>query len=383
MRLTFGRPNGLLTLPEKIVTENNAVSELQWVENALLRLLAKSLPNRCMIDVGAHHGTSLAPFIQSGRPVIAFEPIEANRVQLQANFAGAPGLVIRSEAVSDSCTTKEFHLALNLDGTLHEYHHSFETFNEDAWHKKGPVVQVETISLDALIARGEVPPTVGLLKIDTEGHDLAVLKGASTLQADAISVEFWEDEHTFGPSPSPASAMIQVLSGRGYHNFIVLWHERDGTNVCYSSLADLPRNAWGNLFFFHESQKQIYDSLLHDPDWLFTIEMSRRFAQLLDQLRSKESIIADLSKAANDRLLVINELSQAAAERLLAINELSQAAANRRKVAEERLQIIDELSKVAAERLQVIQKLKARQLKTRLRSIAHPILRRLRRLLRV
>src|ERR1035438_9071027 len=145
-----------------------SVASLQWVEIALSRLLSALVPTQCMIDVGAHHGTSLEPFLHAGWNVYAFEPIEANRRVLTNSFAGVEKLVIRSEAASNQTGTRALPLALNLDGTLHEYHHSLEQINEDPWHKKGPTVAVSTVRLDDLAARGDIPTRVGFLKIDTE-----------------------------------------------------------------------------------------------------------------------------------------------------------------------------------------------------------------------
>src|ERR1019366_6648269 len=87
---------------------------------------------------------------------------------------------------------------LTTRGTFHEYHHSLEQIDEDPWHKKGPTVAVSTVRLDDLAARGDIPTQVGFLKIDTEGHDLAVLQGASQLMCDVVSVEFWGDGHALG-----------------------------------------------------------------------------------------------------------------------------------------------------------------------------------------
>src|SRR6185437_4721926 len=131
---------------------------------ALSRLLSVHVPTRCMIDVGAHVGTTLEPFLAAGWEVHAFEPLEANRRQLVANYPGAPRLSVRPEAVSNASSTRAFHLALNLDGSLHEYHHSLEDIGEDAWHRKGPAIAVTTVSLDDLISRREIPPHAGFLK---------------------------------------------------------------------------------------------------------------------------------------------------------------------------------------------------------------------------
>jgi FkbM family methyltransferase len=244
-----------------------------------------------MIDVGAHHGTSLAPFLRAGWRCFAFEPVEPNRARLRANFPDQPLLVVRPEAVSDAPGSRSLHLALNLDGTLHEYHHSLERFGEDAWHKKGPAVEVPVVSLDDLVARGELPERVGFLKVDTEGHDLGVLRGAARLGCEVVSVEFWNDGHAFGPSPSPAAEMARLLGERGYTSFITVSHHLDQTKVFSSTLDGTRPDSWGNLIFFHGSRDDLYRRVLADPDWQFTLEQSCAFDRLNNQLREKQVVL--------------------------------------------------------------------------------------------
>ena len=322
----------------------HSVVSLQWVEFALSRLLCALVPTRCMIDVGAHHGTSLAPFLHAGWNVHAFEPIEANRRRLSDSFPASERLVIRGEAISSTSGTGMLHLALNLDGTLHEYHHSLEQISDDPWHKKGPVVTVPIMSLDDLVARSELPRQVGFLKIDTEGHDLAVLKGAGCLECDVISVEFWGDAHALGKSPSPADAMIDLLRTRGYESFLVICHEGDATSVFSSSLQQVRADSWDNLFFFKSSA--LGERITQHADWRFFLEMSGE----CDQLRGKEKIVRDLDATARERLLGMEHLQAIAAERLQGMEHLQAIAA-------ERLQGMERLQAIVDERLKLIERL--------------------------
>jgi FkbM family methyltransferase len=285
------------------------VSHLQWVENALCRLLRDGIRTQWMVDVGAHHGTSLAPFLRAGWHVIAFEPVEENRRRLEETFRDNPRLVSRPEAVSNAAGTRELQLALNLDGSLHEYHHSLEKIGEDAWHKKGPVVSVPTVTLDGLVERGEIPEQIGFLKVDTEGHDLAVLACAGRLRCEVISVEFWGDEHPFGKSPSPADAVMRVLRRRGFEDFIAISHHLDNTTVLYSTLEGTRPDSWGNLVFFHQSRRDLYERLREDPDWLFVLEQSRQFDALNNELRAKEAVVQDLATAAAARLTALEHVA--------------------------------------------------------------------------
>src|SRR5262245_3812325 len=241
------------------MVEETAVAGLQAEELALSRLLAGLIDTRCMLDVGAHHGTALEPYLDAGWQVIAFEPLEANRRRLSERFAGNPRLVVRPEAVSSTSGTRTLHLALNRDGSLHEYYHSLEDLPEDGWHSKGGNLAVPTVSLDDLVARGVLPRRVGFLKIDTEGHDLAVLRGAAQLECDVLSVEFWCAGHALGPSPSPPETMLELLGQRGYDRFVAFCHHGSTTALRFSTWQGVRPDAWGNLLFFRHDKKAIYE----------------------------------------------------------------------------------------------------------------------------
>src|SRR5205807_1871549 len=55
-----------LVTPYASDASRNSVAGLQWMELALSRLLSVRVANKCMIDVGAHCGTSLQPFVEMG-----------------------------------------------------------------------------------------------------------------------------------------------------------------------------------------------------------------------------------------------------------------------------------------------------------------------------
>jgi FkbM family methyltransferase len=234
------------------------VSELQAEEGALYRLLAKSVSTKCLIDVGAHHGTALRPFLQAGWRVHAFEPIEANRTRLAANFPDHPRLTVRPEAVSEADGSATLHLATHPDGSLHDFYHSLERIGDDPWHRKGKDVTVPVVSLDQTVARGEIPTKVGFLKVDTEGHDLAVLRGAAAIDCEVIAVEFWCDGHALGRSPSPPAEMVHLLGERGYPHYLVVRHRGADTTVLNSTLEGVGGADWGNILFFRADRGELH-----------------------------------------------------------------------------------------------------------------------------
>ncbi|MBV9122861.1 MAG: FkbM family methyltransferase [Planctomycetes bacterium] len=240
---------------------NDAVANLQSLEIGWFRLFSQRLSPACLLDVGAHHGFTLLPFLEAGWRVWAFEPVDENRVRLLERCGPNERLTVRPEAVSDRSGIRSLQLALNHDGSLHEYYHSLEHIGSDPYHRKGPLLQVPVVSLDDLACRGEVPRQVGFLKIDTEGHDLAVLEGASRVECAVVAVEFWCARHPLGKSPSPPSAMIALMARRGYESYLVLHHQGETVNLLRAPFEEENSDAWGNILFFHPSYKALADEL--------------------------------------------------------------------------------------------------------------------------
>jgi FkbM family methyltransferase len=324
------------------------VAELQAAEIRVFRALAERVPTRTLIDVGAHHGTALVPFLEAGWRVWAFEPIEANRERLQARAGNSDRLTVRPEAVSDRSGTARLQLALKLDGSLHDYYHSLERTRADRYHRKGASVDVPVVSLDDLVARGDLPPRVGFLKVDTEGHDLAVLRGASRLGCDVVGVEFWGDRHPLGRSPSPAPDMVRLMAARGHDSYLVLCHQGGETFVLGSGFDGVRPDAWGNLLFFHHSRQDLYRGLLAELGRPVPAAPparpggGERFADETEALLEQTRV---LQQSCDERLQVIEQFQKVAEERLGLISALDAEAARVRAAAEERLALILSLGK--------------------------------------
>ncbi len=85
------------------------------------------------------------------------------------------------------------------------------------------------------------------------------MQGANQLDCQVISVEFWCANHPLGVSPSPPDKMIQLLQQRGFDKYIIIEHKAEyKTSYLYSSIDNLEKDSWGNIFFFNSSQNKLY-----------------------------------------------------------------------------------------------------------------------------
>jgi FkbM family methyltransferase len=169
-------------------------------------------PGDLVVDVGAHVGyiTSLAA-VRAGRDgsVIAFEPHPTVSELLAANAARwgtaediAP-VEIRHEALSDRSGTGE------LDpGPAFTDNMGLASLREPGGDETPGTLLVSLQRLDDVIRAR----SVGLLKIDVEGHEHAVLRGAGRLLSERLIRDIVFEDHN--PYPSDATRVAEEAGYR-------------------------------------------------------------------------------------------------------------------------------------------------------------------------
>jgi FkbM family methyltransferase len=174
-----------------------ALSETLW------RLIA---PGDFVLDVGANIGfiTSLCSY-KSGPQgkVWAFEPnpIVITRLTKNIQYNQYSNTTLYPFALSDS--NKEGHLELPETFSYNQG----VAYVENGKHSEN-AIKIDLRKLDDMIAPGTI---INVLKIDVEGHELAVLKGAEkTIQNKQITNIVYEDHD---PYPSEIAAF---LANMGY-----------------------------------------------------------------------------------------------------------------------------------------------------------------------
>lgn len=200
-----------------------------------------------MIDVGAHHGAAMRPFVERGWTVYAFEPDQMNREVLTRRFGNHSNVFIDSRAVSDvadkEVTFYRSDVSSGISG-LHAFHES---------HR--PAQKVTTTTLSVLCHQRQLSD-VDFLKIDAEGHDLFVLDGYDWGREppDVVECEF-EDKKTV-PLGYDFNDLATRLTGLGYDVWVSEWHPvvQYGVVHDWRGLSHYPcqleNNAWGNLLAF-------------------------------------------------------------------------------------------------------------------------------------
>ena len=228
----------------------------------VLGAFAKLNQTGVMLDVGAHHGTSLLPFARAGWQVYAFEPDPQNRALLAANTAVLPNVHIDPRALSDQAEQgAAFFQSSQSSGVS-----SLKSFLPS--HQASTSVDVTTLEniLDEIAMPAQA---VDFLKVDTEGYDLMVLQGWpwAAGQPRLILCEF--DDFKTKPLGYDFLALAQFLAGKGYSLLISEWYpiEKYGVQHSWRRFAEYPcrlksPRAWGNIFAVQE--QALYQALVQE-----------------------------------------------------------------------------------------------------------------------
>jgi FkbM family methyltransferase len=205
-----------------------------------------------MVDVGAHFGSTIAPFVENGWRVLAFEPDVENRRKLEERFGRSPTVMIDARAISErpSQNVRFFRsdFSTGISG-LSAFDKSHVASGE-----------VETTRLDLAFEEVGIG-VVDYLKIDTEGYDLCVLRSHpwQLMKPRMILCEF-EDKKTV-PLGYTFHDLARYLQYKGYTVIASEWYplQRYGTPGEWRRFARYPcqlknRRAWGNLIAAYKDE---------------------------------------------------------------------------------------------------------------------------------
>ncbi|HVJ68264.1 MAG TPA: FkbM family methyltransferase [Caulifigura sp.] len=174
--------------------QNEYLSGEQHLWELLGDVLGKQT-QRAIIDCGANTGNVVIA-LRACFPRARLLALEPNPVAHQSLLANTRGLDIETHAIGlgDSNCTMDLHV--DATDPTSEHASLYSEVSRDLHRKDGArAVSVSLRTLDSL-ASDRAIDSIAFLKIDTEGHELSVLRGAKSLIArqaiDAIQFEFNE-----------------------------------------------------------------------------------------------------------------------------------------------------------------------------------------------
>lgn len=168
--------------------DSTASGERRFLEDTLA-----GAPRPVVFDIGANEGSYSAAIlsISPNADVYAFEPHPATFQRLSSRFSSARNVTVVNAACGKSKGSAALFDYSGSQGSAHASLHSgvIETIH----HGKSDQHLVNIVDVDSFVAEHGIA-NIDLLKIDTEGNELEVLKGAEKSIRDhrvqAIQFEF-------------------------------------------------------------------------------------------------------------------------------------------------------------------------------------------------
>ena len=210
-----------------------------------------------ILDVGAvPKGTAPEKFMEL---LAAFPGSRVHGFELdpdlcaQLNHAAAEGLEYHAQPLSDGNQTRRVHLTASpLCASLYEPNHALLTaFRAADLVKPAGELHVETIRLDRFAAEHGIGP-VDFIKVDVQGADLDVLKGAGDL-LNAVSGVLCEVEFIELYSGQPLFGDVdRYLTDQGlrFHRFLKTFRLRMKGPDQFLDILDAPsQEAWSDALF--------------------------------------------------------------------------------------------------------------------------------------
>ena len=180
----FSHGSQILNAPER-------EAEIRKTFETVLHTLT-SEGKKAFWDVGANIGW-FSWCCATARPdfeIVSFEPDTKNLQCLRRSTQrwGLPHHTIVPCAVAE-CSGRATFFVDDIAGATGSLEKS-QSFNFHHYGHHAPQIEVETVSLDDFLARNETPPS--LVKIDVEGAELRILRGAAGMLREHRPILFYE-----------------------------------------------------------------------------------------------------------------------------------------------------------------------------------------------
>jgi FkbM family methyltransferase len=228
-------------------------------ETGLFSFLYSHLPDRGALDIGASHGSASEPLLQAGYEVYAFEPLPETYDNLVRRLGKRERFRAFPFALGSRETEMPLHVATDLSaGNVYGDASVYSSLAQHSMPADLPFTSSRPVMVKTLAGlhdAGTLPSDIGLVKIDTEGYDLEVVRGMGERRYPVVATEFWDSEIPFGGSNQlyTVDSLVGEMRRRGYLWHIVLyriWGQNQSGFYCNHDKS-VP-GTWGNVIFFRD-----------------------------------------------------------------------------------------------------------------------------------
>ena len=222
----------------------------QDTEVGLLKTLASVVKRKTFVDVGAERGSVALCLMRMGLRGVLFEPLGKHGAALTQSVAGSDSCFF-PYAIDRCDRSADLHLSYDEHGQVRDYFHSLHELPDDARVNHRGKVPVTCRSLQSLVAEGVIEPAVGILKIDTEGNDLNVIRGMGSLEAEVLMCEFAAEGLYAGWEGIRPGRLIEEAEKRGFAHCLAVIRRGASERVSWSP-TEFAEGDWGNLVFMND-----------------------------------------------------------------------------------------------------------------------------------
>lgn len=275
----------------------------QETDYELASIILSALDKPTVIDVGAERGSFIDRALTTGcKSIIAFEPLPRHFQHLKARYKDESRVTLSPLAISDTTGEASFHVALDSEGHELDYYHSLNQIEDTpAAIRSKSVIKVRIASLSDLVARGDIPRSIDFLKIDTDGHGLAVLKGLGDIVPSVIMAEYWDTlPNTSGSCPYQLSDIVAWGNMQGFSRYLVVRRHGDLETIHLNAPWIIPGD-WGNvLLISNQLDCSKFWQKIEDLQRKLHVEVLRNHSVIIKELGEKEAEILHLSSALKE-----------------------------------------------------------------------------------
>jgi FkbM family methyltransferase len=265
----------------------------QDTELKLINRLVPFLANNTFVDIGAEKGVFAQTMLELGMSGVLFEPMPKHLSALQELVNNHKNAALYTCAITDIDSKQQFNVATDADGLELDYYHSLQKADAPGIFEHSKSFEVECRSLQSLAGCGEIPLDLGVLKTDTEGNDLNVVRGLGALRPEMVICEYFVPGLYNGWAEGAPQLIIEYMFVLGYTTFLATKRIGDLEFIEIGTTLYQDKQ-WGNLFFFREDFYQkaklvIAECLLNNEK-----EIIEKFNEINAQLVEKEKVIQQL-----------------------------------------------------------------------------------------
>jgi len=175
-----------------------------------LQYAQPTCPQGLVVDVGANGGKETNAAAAYGYHVLSIECLKAEFMRLEAGWKGSDKITLLNGCASDKLSLQTFHEA-SASSSLHAEAVSSGPERAKARRGGNRVKRTLTFPLDPII-EGYGGMRVCVIKIDTQGHELMVMKGLRSSITTHRPVVIFEYDPRFGPLVNLTVPWMQELS---------------------------------------------------------------------------------------------------------------------------------------------------------------------------